>query len=188
MQRTLRWIAEDGGLEHLSLKATAAGVAAEGVVIGADEGRAFGCAYVIRCDAQWRVRALDVHAIGGARLVLYADGAGRWTDAAGRTVPRLDGCIDADLRCSAFTNTLPIRRLGDDLAQRQEIRVAYVDPLGLDKGASAARQAYTRLDAGRYRFESLRFDSPDPGFTADLDTDADGLVLRYPGLFERVPI
>lgn len=182
MRRVLRWIAADGGLEHAVLAATVSGTLVEGVVVGADGGYPFGCCYAIRCDAQWRVRALDVHVVGGAALALRADGAGLWHDADGKPVSALAGCIDADLRCSAFTNTLPILRLGAALAQRHEIRVAYVDPLCLDEGAFAAAQAYTCTAPGRYRFDSL-----ESGFTAEIETDADGLVLRYPGLFERVP-
>lgn len=128
------------------------------------------------------MRAFEVHRAGGASLVLRGDGAGNWRDGAGRPLPALDGCIDVDLRCSPLTNTLPIRRLGAQLQQRRELRVAYVDPLQLGQGARAAAQAYTLLGPGRYRFEGL-----DSGFSAEIETDDEGLVLRYPGLFERAP-
>jgi uncharacterized protein len=43
-------------------------------------------------------------------------------------------------------------------------------------------QRYTCLKRGwRYRYESL-----DSDFTRDIDIDADGLVVTYPGLFRRV--
>ena len=182
MRRSCRWMAlEGGGLEHLVLDLQPDGVRAEGVVIGAEEGRAFACAYAIRCDASWRVRAVDVRIAGGPALALRADGAGHWTDADGRTLPELDGCIDVDLRCSAFTNTLPIRRLGEGLAQRQEILVAYVDVLADPLAAHAQAQAYVCLAPDRYRFESL-----DSGFSAELTVDGDALVLDYPSLFRRI--
>ena len=48
----------------------------------------------------------------------------------------------------------------------------------------AVPQAYTRLEARLYRFESL--DSS--GFEAALPVDEDDLVLDYPGVFRRVPL
>lgn len=184
METWYRWAAaQGGGLEHLELAVTAAGVEASGVVIGDDDGAAFGCAYTIRCDARWHVRSVEVRLAGAGALVLEGDGAGNWRDAGGNRVAALAGCIDVDLACTPFTNTLPIRRLGPGLAQRQEIEVAYI---GVARGLPCpevrpARQAYTCVAPRRYRFESLS----EP-FSAELETDGDGLVLRYPGLFGRV--
>ena len=42
-------------------------------------------------------------------------------------------------------------------------------------------QRYTRIDNRVYRFESL-----DSDFTRDIQVDADGFVVEYPGLFSRV--
>lgn len=184
MDRSLRWATEEGrGLEFFSIRSLGQGLVAEGVVIGPDSGvpyeGLFGCSYTIRCDAHWRVRQAEVRVTGGAHLLLRADGEGRWSGPDGAPVPALDGCIDVDLTCTPFTNTLPIRRLGDALRARQEIRVAYITlPVA---SVMPSRQAYALLGDGRYRFESLS----DP-FQADIETDADGLVVRYPGLFRRV--
>jgi len=78
-----------------------------------------------------------------------------------------------------FINPLPIRRLGARLAPRREIVVAYIDVPRL--ALAPSRQAYACLEPGRYRFESLS--NP---FSAEIETDGNGLVLHYPGLFERV--
>jgi hypothetical protein len=43
-----------------------------------------------------------------------------------------------------------------------------------------SEQRYEHLEPGRVRF------SDDDGFTADLELDADGLVITYPGLARRV--
>lgn len=185
MHRSLRWATEEGdGLEYCAIRSTPQGVMAEGVTIAPGfgnlaEGEPFGCRYAVRCDGHWRVRQVEVNVAGGARLLLRADGEGRWSGADGAPLPALDGCIDVDLACTPFTNTLPIRRLGQALRERQEIRVAYI--VLPELAVMASRQAYTLLEAGRYRFESLS----DP-FQAELETDADGLVVRYPGLFRRV--
>jgi hypothetical protein len=180
MKRSYRWATEQGGgLEHVELEAGEAGVTAEGVLIGPAGGRLFACSYLLRCDEQWRVRSLDVHVAGKGRVSLRADGAGNWSEADGTPLPALQGCMDVDLSGSPFTNTLPIRRLGDALQARQEIRVAYVDLPKLD--VQPVAQAYTRVTPERVRFESLS-----RPFAADLDVDGEGLVLRYEGLFTRV--
>jgi len=180
VKRSYRWATEQGGgLEHVELESGDAGVAVEGVLIGPAGGRLFACSYALHCDEHWRVRSLDVHVAGQDSVGLRADGAGNWSDADGTPLPALQGCTDVDLSGSPFTNTLPIRRLGDALRERQEIRVAYVDLPKLD--VQPVLQAYTELAPDRVRFESLS-----RPFSAELEVDGDGLVLHYPGLFTRV--
>ncbi len=184
MHRSWRWMTQEGrGVEYLALTATGDGCVAQGVVVGPDAGplytgALFGCSYTIGCDARWRVRQVDVRVAGGAHLILRADGQGRWRGHDGAPLPLLDGCIDVDLTCTPFTNTLPIRRLDDALCERQEITVAYITLP--EASVMPSRQAYTKLGANRYLFESIS--NP---FRAEIDTDTDGFVLHYPGLFDR---
>ena len=184
MKRIYRWSTVEGnGIEHLALAVSATRIEADSVVIGPEagglfEGELLGCTYRLRCDPDWRVREVAVRLTGGATMVLQADGAGSWTDGAGRPLSELDGCIDVDLACTPFTNTLPIRRLDEAVGQRHAIRVAFVAFPDLKVRASS--QVYTRLAPGRYLF-----DSPEHGFSAEIGTDDDGLVLDYPGLFVR---
>lgn len=180
MARNYRWLAEQGrGLEHLSLQVRDDVIVADGVVVGEDEGARFGAAYQICCNALWQVRSVEVHVAGGASCVLTSDGQGNWRDDDGRAQPQLGGCIDVDISATPFTNTLPIRRLGAQLERRTTVGVAYFLLPGLT--LSRAEQAYTRLDPGRYLFESLH-----SGFRAEIGVDDDGLVLDYPGLFRRL--
>lgn len=181
MHKHYRWRSEDGnGLEHVDLQWREDTIVAEGVVAGAiDDDGPFGCSYRLCCDTGWRVRSVEVTVCGGAALVLTTNGDGAWRDGDARLLPHLDGCIDVDISATPFTNTLPIRRLGDGLAQRTELPVAWIRVPGLD--VHRAPQAYTRLAARRYRFEAL-----DIGFEAELEVDEDGLVRDYPGLFRRV--
>src|SRR6185369_13060408 len=110
---------------------------------------------------------------------LTTDGAGRWRNETGVTMPALDGAIDVDLSITPFTNTLPIRRLNLIAGQHADIRVVYLRfP---DLSLSIDRQRYTCLKSGQYRYESL-----DTEFTRDIDVDTDGLIVTYPGLFRRV--
>ena len=184
--RVVRWKAVEGdGLEHLLLRVDDAGVRAEGMLIGQRFGQRFGEPYAVRyhilCDAGWRVRRLSVESLGGGGLVLLGDGQGRWTDGAGRPLDALDGAIDVDLTASCFTNTLPLRRLGSALAGRTLIEVAYVHIP--EMACTRARQAYTRIAPGRVLYEGIGSD-----FQAELDVDEDDLVLRYPGLFDRLGV
>jgi len=179
VMKSYRWIPEDGpGMEHLALRQEGDMIIAQGVVIGGRFGADYGASYTIRCDAAWRVRHARVEVAGGGVLELFADGQGAWRGVDGAPIEELAGCIDIDLTASCFTNTLPIRRLGNALDERQAIDVAYVriPELTVEK----AGQAYSRLGANRYRYEGVA-----NGFQAELEVDEDGLVVRYPGLFRR---
>jgi hypothetical protein len=92
-------------------------------------------------------------------------------------------CCDADWRVRSVEAKVAggksIRRLSTQLAQRAELRMAWIRIPTLD--VHLAPQAYTWLPDGRYRFKAL-----DTGFEAVLEVDADGLVLDYPALFRRV--
>lgn len=180
MERIVRWRhLASGGLEHCRIAWDADGVVAEGVVVSAEEGVPFALRYLVACDGRWRVRGVAAALVGEEREVrLRADGEGSWRDGEDRPLPALDGCADADLGTTPLTNTLPVRRLELAEGQTAEIRVAFVDVPSLD--VFAVTQRYTRLDSLRYRYEGY----PE-GFSAQVEVDADGLVTRYEGLFER---
>ncbi|UVW27110.1 putative glycolipid-binding domain-containing protein [Massilia sp. H6] len=184
MQRVYRWQTDDGiGLEHLNLQQRHDVIVAEGVIIGVapvtgDDG-SFGCTYRICCDDHWRVRAVEVHTAGGGSCVLTTDGGGRWRDGDGRPIPELAGCLDVDISATPFTNTLPIRRLGEQLRQRTALNVAYISVPTL--ALAPAEQAYTRLAQRRYLYEG-----PVGSYQAEIEVDPDGLVVAYPALFRRL--
>jgi hypothetical protein len=116
--------------------------------------------------------SVSVEAGGGTRRVeLHRGGS-----------PELEGRMDVDLAGLPLFNTLPVLRLG--LLGREEgtahdIEAAFVGIPELEVVPS--RQRYTVLGEGRVRYESL-----DSGFTADLEVDADGFVVTYPGLAARL--
>ena len=173
---TARWRDADGAsLEHCALSIGDEGVVVESIVIAG----AFGLRYRVACDAEWRTRAVDVELVGTARAVhLLADGAGAWWSE-GASCPELRGAIDVDITATPLTNTLPIRRLSWRDGDASEITVAYVTVPEMT--VTRDRQRYTKLTDRRFRFEALESD-----FTRDLDVDEHGLVVHYPGLFERV--
>jgi hypothetical protein len=168
------------GLQHLVLDARHDRVLATAVCLVAEEGL-FAARYRIRCDGGWRCRELDVEILGedDRALRLRGDGHGGWTDAAGAPQPALGGAVDVDLPITPFTNTLPIRRLGLAAGASVELAVVYVRAPELT--VELDQQRYTCLEPlRRYRYEAV-----DGSFTADIDVDAHGLVLTYPGLFRR---
>jgi len=179
--RNVRWAPLDGeGLEHLHLTATLGGIAARSVVVGERGGVPYGVSYDIRCDEDWRVTQFHVEAVHGDRLALASPAPGLWLAADGTERADLAGCIDIDLAGTPFTNTLPIRRLGEALAEPTELRMLYVPFDTFEPFPDAQR--YRAIEAGRlYRYEAV-----DRTFAADLPLDEDGLVLDYPTLFRRL--
>jgi uncharacterized protein len=139
----------------------------------------------IACDSGWRVLRLSVeNLLEGGGIELHADGEGHWSDPDGRVRSEFAGCIDIDISATPFTNTLPIRRLELEPGKSNEIEVVYV-ALFPNLVLQRAGQRYTRLEASentrRYLYESMTTD-----FRAELDVDGDGIVIDYPGIWERV--
>ena len=178
------------GLEHLKLTQDDRGVVADGVIIGVENSAPFRIRYAIRCDTRWRVQNLRVSSLAGddEELEVFTDGKGRWITATGDTVPSLEGCSDIDISATPFTNTLPIRRLGLQAGESADLEVVYLAVP--EMRVEPVQQRYTCLErgdrGGLYRFESL--DGELAGFAANLDVDADGLVLDYPSLFRRASL
>jgi hypothetical protein len=151
----------------------------ESVVIGGEGEEHFAARYRIACDARWHVRHAEIAVAGDTRIVRLAREGRGWTEA-GEPLPGFADAVDLDITATPFTNTLPIRRLSLRQGESADIVVVYVAVPGLT--ITAAPQRYTCLrEARRYRFESL-----DTGFVAEIDVDEDGLVVSYPGLFERI--
>lgn len=168
------------GLEHLILSDRSA----DGLLLAFDEnGHPFRLRYRLGWDERWRLDDADLvvaTAEESRSLGLRTDGVGHWHDVQGRPLPALDGCLDIDIWPTPFTNTFPIRRRPMAVGERVEFRMAWVSAPALT--VEPKPQAYTRLADRRYRFDML----DGSGFSADLPVDDEGLVLDYPGLFERM--
>jgi len=134
--------------------------------------------YEVVLGSDWRVRSLEVESTQGGSLHLVSDGQGGWT-VGGHERPDLTDAVDLDFVLTPFTNSLPIHRLALEVGASAEITVAWVDFPSLE--VAPAAQRYTRLAEREWRFESL-----DGDFTRDITVDEKGLVVDYPGLFERV--
>jgi hypothetical protein len=93
--------------------------------------------------------------------------------------PLVEGVLDVDLGFSPLFNSLPVLRdrLHEGGGDGRDYVMAWVAVPGL--GVSKSEQRYVPLARKLVRFRS-------GSFSADLEFDADGFVVRYPGLAERV--
>jgi uncharacterized protein len=156
---------------------------ATGTQIGADPAP-YRLDYELEVGSGWITNRLSVQVTSGAAergLVLEHDARGSWRRD-GEPAPALAGALDGDLGLSPLTNLMPVRRHA--LHEREgmtEILVAWVSVPDLSLHAS--RQRYEHVRPGVVRFTDLGLHE---GFTAELELDADGLVLVYPQLARRL--
>jgi hypothetical protein len=160
------------------------GLRVEGATTAVEDGEAWVVEYAIALAPGWTTRSARVVSRWGGgvgEIRLEGDGAGRWR-IDGEPAPELDGCLDVDLEASAFTNALPVHRLGLAVGAHAEAPAVYVRAPGLD--VERLEQRYVRLDDGdhgqRYGYRAPRF-----AFECELAYDSHGLVLDYPGLAVR---
>jgi hypothetical protein len=167
------------------VEAREGGLIAEGHCTAVEQERPWSVGYAISLDEGWTTRRAELSELsdGGApRTVLEHDGAGGWV-VDGAPAPALEGCLDVDLEASAFTNVLPVRRLGLGVGRASGAPTAWVRSPGL--AVERLEQSYRRLPDGdglhRYHYAA-----PGLGFTAELRFDRTGLGTDYPGLATRV--
>jgi hypothetical protein len=180
--RALTWRGVEEWLaERAQVQLGEDGLLAAGVQLGV-EPEAYRIDYWLEVPADWITRRLEIDASGAdwrRTLVLEHDGAGAWT-IDGDPAPALGGALDCDLAFSPLTNAMPIRRSGlHARAGSADFVMAWVSVP--DLAVHASPQRYEHVRPGVVRFVSL-----DSDFTAELELDADGLVVRYPRLAERV--
>lgn len=179
LSRSIRWRTLDGnGLEHLVISEAGDGLLARGVIVSDNDGSRFAASYAVSLSPDWRFRQATIETVEGTQLHLIRDELGNWT-ADGIELPELGGCVDIDMSASAFTNSLPIRRVGLELGEPRHLDIAWIPLDTLQPFRDG--QVYTALGDGRYRYQSEETD-----FEGTITVDSDGLVLTYDPLFERV--
>ena len=186
MNRSIMWAqVGETGLEQLHIVQRKDEIIADGMVLLKEQDVPLRVHYTVRCDTKWIAREVFLYVVGLAgtrRRPLISDGTGHWFRGSHR-LAALDGCLDVDINVTPFTNTLPIRRLALKPGESAEINVVYITVPELF--FQPARQRYTCLEltaeGGRYRYESLT-----TSFTREITVDADGLVIDYPGIWQRV--
>lgn len=174
LDKTLRWRGlAPVTMEHCHIVANGRDTRVRGTIITPD----YGLFYRVKLDDAGHVRTAKVERTDGKMLELFSDGMGNWSDDRAEPLSALRTCIDIDLWPTPLTNSLPIWR-GDWLDNRpQKFAMAWID--GDEMTVRRDDQTYTRLDATHFRFQGAQ------GFERVLEVDDDGLVVTYPGLFER---
>lgn len=181
-----QWITPDEpGLDHVILESSPTAVRADGFLLGIAYAHPFRLRYQLECDATYQVQRAELRVEGNGEptLTLVREANGTWHDGQGNDYPQLAGCTEIDIEVSPITNTLPIRRLALEVGQSGIIRVVYITLPTLE--FSVHQQEYTRLpdqDGNqRYRYQSLTTE-----FVAEIEVDAEGLVVDYPDIWKRV--
>ncbi|WP_375452232.1 putative glycolipid-binding domain-containing protein [uncultured Devosia sp.] len=173
LNKSIRWRGFDPvTAEHCHIIATERDTRMRGAIITPT----YGLFYRIKLDEAGQTRTLKLDRTDGKTLELFADGAGNWSDDRAEPLSALHGCIDIDIWPTPLTNSLPVWRSQWTLDMPQRFAMAWID--GDDMSVRRNEQIYTKLDATHFRFQSADFERV-------LEIDADGLVLAYPGLFER---
>ena len=173
LDKTIRWRGLDPvTMEHCHVISTARDTRIRGTIITPT----YGLFYRIKLDDSEVVRTVKLERSDGQVLELFSDGAGNWSDDRAEPLSALKGCVDIDIWPTPLTNSLPIWRASwiDDAPQRFAMAWIDADEMTIRR----SEQVYTQLDASHFRFQSGDFDRV-------LQIDADGLVVSYPGLFER---
>ena len=200
--RLVHWAGTDAWrAEVAAVELAAAGVSARGTQLGI-EPVPYRLDYELEARRDW-ITERFVAAVTGEgwrrRIELRRSaGDGRWSCSAeaegevglpapGGDVEALHDALDCDLGLSPLTNLMPIRRA--HLHRRPgalELVTAWVEvpALALHRYPQRYEHVSRRGELAVVRFLDL---GPQVGFRADLELDADGLVLAYPELARRVP-
>lgn len=137
--------------------------------------------YVVTCDSGWHTRncVVSMRARESREMVrLSVDRQGSWFYD-GKRRPDLDGVVDLDLAFSPSSNTLPLQRMDLSPGQQMRIPVAWLRFPELDLVRS--EQVYERVSERNYRFGSA-----DGEFSALIETDRQGMVVRYGDLWRTL--
>ncbi len=180
--RSLLWSRRDRvSVEYFQIYHSGDAIRLSGTVLTLHDGKPLRIEYVIQCDPSWATRAVRIdltHDTATSELTLIADDQRRWWSD-GKELAAVSGCLDVDISLSPSTNTLPIRRLALARGEGSDVVAAWIRfP---DLAIEALPQRYVRTGENLYRYAS------DGGaFTADIEVDDLGLVVRYPPSWERV--
>lgn len=136
--------------------------------------------YVMRFSATWHLQQMLLFRdLDEPDLWLANDGRGKWGEVNGSERRDLGGCVDIDVRCSPFTRTMAIRRLGSRIGASMDVHSVVIDPETLD--ITRARLNYTRLGE---RLWAVHRDDDLP--VHEFAVDEYGLPLDIDGHFTRM--
>jgi hypothetical protein len=168
------------GHDACRLERYAAGWRLRGGAAFLHEGEAAGLGYIIECDSAWNSIGGRVTGFIGDREIAWAvTRQGDCWRLNGAAVPGLEHLRDLDLSFSPSTNFLQLRRARLAIGESAELPAAWLE---LESGTlRELPQRYERRDETSYGYES-----PRTGYAGLLEMLPNGLVRRYPGLWEAV--
>jgi hypothetical protein len=178
---SILWTRRDAiSLEYFQLYEAPNEIRLSGTILVAHDGQPLRVEYVVNCDRDWSTRSVRIALADGSgsrEMRLLVDDQRRWWSE-GKELTEVAGCIDVDISLSPSTNTLPIRRLSLTQGEERDVVAAWVrfPDLAIERLA----QRYVRTGESLYRYSS-----GGGAFTADIEVDDRGLVVRYPPLWER---
>jgi hypothetical protein len=181
MQQNIIWKGQlYNSIENCLVRMSNRKIVATSTVIGYFQNTIFKLEYRIETSRNWETLLVEIQTQFQNRnenIVFKSKGKGKWTKN-GKPVNDFDNCIDIDISLSPFTNSLPVNRLKLANNEAKEINVLYFDIL--DQQVKAVKQKYRRLSETEYKYQNIPND-----FEAVIVVDELGIVLQYPGLFER---
>jgi hypothetical protein len=183
----LTWRAQDvSRMESVRIQLSGKRIKANGRIVAAATATnpAFGAFYELQTDETGVTRRLGLTVTLAERerqLAISRDEENMWlvTDHQGEKRAAYNGALDVDLVFSPFFNALPIRRLG--LHERPDsITLPMVYVRVPEMVVTADTVSYT--SEGRPDAIKLR----SPVASTVVRVDADGFIVDYPGLAERI--
>lgn len=168
-------------IENFQIEKHRDGYKAKSIVNGILKEAPLLIAYEVEISKNWEVEKVQITSLLNDKenIVLQSDKNGRWIDQSAQHKIEFDGCIDIDISVTPFTNTLPIKRLGDRLEKRTRLEVLYFNLS--EWKIRKVEQYYTKINQNLFRYEGVF-----RNFEADLPVDDNQFVLSYPSLFERL--
>lgn len=154
-------------MEHISVEKNNTGYLIRGQIVGETQGKPLNLWYGISTDSNWITQLVSVSIDSDPvfELTVMKEDFNTYTD--------------VDISMTPFTNTLTINRTKLAIGESTENMVLYIDIE--NRSHRPVRQRYTRVDADWYRYENL-----ESGFLSMIKIDADGIVIHYPGIWERI--
>lgn len=181
MQCNIIWAGRSyESMENCLIETTGNVITARSTIIGVEELNIYRVDYKVETDRDGQTTFFNIESrYANSEFLISGERKKglRWY-INGKPSDEYTGCLDLDISLTAFTNTLPIRRLGLSLNESQVIEVIYCDVL--HGTIRRARQQYTKLSADTYHFQNIPND-----FEARIMVDDKGFVIDYPELFER---
>ena len=149
----------------------------------AKENSMWSVGYEIEVDTGWRAKAVRAHNVtcaGRKELRLERSRSGGTVN--GRHRPELSDCKDVDFESSAVTNTVPIHRIEFVVGVPVDVPAVFVR--AEDLRVERLEQQYTLTEVTgeglAFHYSSSTFE-----FNCELQFDAAGLIVDYPGIAAR---